>query len=393
MVAFKFTDEQIALKELAHEFFEKEVRPVAAEIDARPNPRDCYPRELVRKGSEIGLRTLALPEEYDGVGADLITQNLVFTTMCETESATGKIFSQCWKITRGIVQVGTEEQKKTFLTAFAKDHDFVCSVCQTEPNAGSDNIMPYDPPPRSGIMTTAIPDGNYYVLKGNKQLISLAGFSKLLVVYTRTAPDLPTSQGLTPFLVPADLPGISFGQVHNKLGWRLYPNGEIFFDNVRVPKEYMLGKLNKGLETQAKMSRGDLESPAVIRGICKAIYRIALEHARQRVQGGKVIIEHPTVGSMLSEMAMVTDVLEAYLFDIAYCVQNDPNYDRKKTRFGRIFARECFLRTIALGLDVLASAGIMRDHPMEKLVRDGLSILHGAGTSSLLKSRIVPWLK
>ena len=106
-MAIKFTEEQVALKELAHEFFEKEVRPVMAEIDARPNPRDCYPRELVRKGSEIGLRTIALPEEYDGIGADLVTQTLVLATMAETEAGLGKLFSQCWKVTRAIAEVAS----------------------------------------------------------------------------------------------------------------------------------------------------------------------------------------------------------------------------------------------------------------------------------------------
>ena len=392
-MTIKFTEEQIALKELAREFCEKEVRPVMAEIDARPNPRDCYPRELVRKGSEIGLRTLALPEEYDGIGADLVTQTLILATMSEVEAGLGKLFSQCWKVTRAIAEVGTEEQKKKFLTMFAEDHDCVCSMCSTEPNSGSDNAAPYNPPPRQGIMTTAVPDGDDFILKGNKHLVSLASFSKLMLVFTRTAPDLPARQGLTIFIVPSNLPGISFGQVHNKMGWRLYPNGEIFFDNVRVPKENILGRLNEGSETQAKMNRGDLETPAVCLGLCKAIYRICLDHARERVQGGKPIIEHPTVGSMLSEMAMMIDVQEAYMYDTAVCIQSDPKYDRKKTRFGRIFARDCMHKTTQLAIDIMASSAIMRDHPIEKLIRDGMTKHHGSGPNSLLKLRIIPWLK
>jgi alkylation response protein AidB-like acyl-CoA dehydrogenase len=95
---------------------------------------------------------------------------------------------------------------------------------------------------------------------------------------------------------------------------------------------------------------------------------------------------------MLSELAMLVDVLEGYLYDIADHVKFDQAFDRKKTRFGTIFSRDCVIRAIVLGLDILASAGTMRDHPMEKLVRDGLTLLHGGGTNSLLKVRIVPWL-
>jgi alkylation response protein AidB-like acyl-CoA dehydrogenase len=393
MMGFKFTDEQLALKDLAREFFEKEVRPVMAELDARPNPKDCYPYELVRKGSEIGLRTLSIPEEYGGAGTNTVTQCLVFTTMCETEAGTGKIFSQCWKVMRSVMEVGTEEQKKLVLTEFAADPDYVCSYVASEPNSGSDNVSPYNAPPGSGISTTAIQDGNYFVLNGTKHMISLAGFSKLLLVWTRTSPNLPANDGLTGFLVPADLPGISYGQVHNKLGWRLYPNGEIFFDKVRVPKEFMLGELNRGVAVRAKINRGDLESAGMILGICKAIYRIAFDHAKNRIQGGTVIFKHPTVASMLSDMAMMIDILETYYYDAAYSAQNDPNFDRKRARFATIFARECVLKMIAHGLDITASSGIMHDHPMEKLVRDGLSVLHAAGTSSLFKVRMMSLLK
>ncbi len=385
-----FNEEQIALRDLAHEFFENEVRPVMAEIDARPNPRDCYPAQLVRKGSEIGLRTLAMPEKYDGVGADLVTQTLVLATMAETEAGLGKLFSQCWKVSKAILEVGTEEQKERFLGQFARDHDCVLSLAITEPNAGSDNAAPYDPPPGQGIATTAVADGDDYILIGAKHLVSLASFSKIMLVVARTAPELSQRKGTTIFIVPSDLPGISFGQVHNKMGWRLYPNGEIFFDRVRVPKKNILGTLNGAAETQAKMNRGDLETPAVCLGLCKAMYNICLEHARQRVQGGKPIIQHPTVGSMLSEMAMIIDVQQGYMYDNAITIQNEPNYDRRKIRFNRIFSRESTHRVTQIALDIMAAAGIMRDHPIEKLFRDGMTKHHGSGPNSLLRLRIMP---
>ncbi len=310
--------------------------------------------------------------------------------MCEIEAGTAKIFSQCWKVSRMIVEAGTEEQRKRFLPAFVADHDYLLSILLSEPNAGSDNMLPYNAP-GAGVATTAVPDGNDYVLNGTKHLISLAGFSKLLLVFARTDPGLPVRQGTTTFLVPADLPGVSYGQVHNKMGWRLYPNGEIFFDHVRVPKEFMLGKLNAGFEVSSLINRGDTEMPASYLGICKAMYKIALEHARQRVQGGKPIIEHQSVGAMLGEMAMIIDTLEAYVYDIAYSIQNDPKrFDVRKTSFGRIFSRESAGKIVTLGLDILAGAGIMRDHPMEKLVRDALTLLHGSGTNSLLKLKVAP---
>ena len=142
-MSMPFTEEQIALRDLARDFFEKEVRPVAAKIDARPDAKDCYPRELVRNLSKIGLRTLALPKEYGGVNADVVTKALVLMTMCEVEAGTAKIMSQCWKVSQVIVEAGTEYQKKKFLPEFAADDEYTTSILMTEPNAGSDNILIY----------------------------------------------------------------------------------------------------------------------------------------------------------------------------------------------------------------------------------------------------------
>ncbi len=391
-MAIQFTAEQIALRDQAREFFQKEVAPVMAEIDARPDPKDCYPAELVRKASRIGLRTLPLPEQYGGVNADLITTTLLLVTMCEIEPGVGKTLSQCWKVSSAILQAGTEAQQKKFLPEFAKDHDYTCSILITEPDAASDNLLPYNDP-KAGIATKAVPEGGDYLLSGSKNMASLVGFSKLLLVFARTDRSVPVRRGTTTFLVPHDLPGISYGHVQDKMGYRLYPNGEAFFDNVRVPKEWMLGGLNGGFDTFAKIFRGSVEMPATNLGICKGMYRIALEYAKQRVQGGKPIIEHAPVGLMLGEMAMLIDTLESYTFDIAQRVKTDPSYDVKKTRFGKVFSCECLLKMIGLGLDVVGSSGIMRNYPFEKLIRDGLSMLHGDGTVALNRLRVLPLLK
>jgi alkylation response protein AidB-like acyl-CoA dehydrogenase len=391
-MAIKFTDEQLDLKALAKEFFEKEVRPVMAEIDARPNPKDCYPTELIRKASHIGLRTLPLPEKYEGVDADLITQALVFTTMSEVEPGTAKVLSQCWKVSQGIMMNGTQEQKDKFLGEFAKDHDYVFSISRTEPNSAGDNFLPYTGV-EGGIKISAVPDGDYYVVNGTKNMSSLAGYSKCLILYTRTDRTVSATKGTTAFLVPHDLPGITYGQVHNKMGYRCYPNGEVFFDKVRVPKEYMLGKPNESFELSRNIAWAPVEMQALYLGICKGLFKIALDHATQRVQGGKPIIEHQSVGLMLSEMAMTIDALEATLYDFASSLLVGVGDRTLKTRFARIFPRDCFIKVMLLAMDVVASSGIMRDHPMEKLIRDGLTFLHGDATNSLNKLRIIPMLK
>ncbi len=386
-----FDDEQIALKELAQDFFIREVKPVAAEIDARKDPKDCYPAELINKASQLGLRTIGIPEEYGGGGADIVTKSLLLDAMTEIEPGTAKCLSQCWKVCQVITEGGTEAQKKKFLTQFVEDDDCTGSILLSEPNAGSDTLL--DPEDlKSGVSMKADEDGDCYVLNGTKHMSSLVGFSKVLIVYARTDRSVPQRQGTTTFIVPADLPGITFGQVHDKMGYRLYPNGESFWDNVRVPKEYILGEVNNGLSSRAKFG-ASVEIAAMTLGICRAIYKLALEHARQRVQGGKPIIEHQTVGSMLAEMGMLTDNLETYLYETAFQIRDNPKFDSRKATYVNISSREAFMKIMLLALDVMGGVGIMRDHPMEKFLRDGITWLHASGTNSLNKLRVAATLQ
>lgn len=389
---YQFTDEQLAIRELAVDFFIKEVKPVAAEMDARPNPKDCYPAELIRKASKIGLRTLGLPEEYGGAGADVVTKSMVLAATTEIEPGTAKCLSQCWKVMQVINEGGTEEQKKKFFTMFAEDDDCTGSVLLTEPNAGTDTLL--DPEDlKSGVSMKADEDGDCYVVNGTKHMSSLVSFSKVHILYARTDRSVPAKQGTTTFIVPVEeMSGLSYGQIHDKMGYRLYPNGETFWDNVRIPKKYILGKVNEGLSSRAQFG-ASVEIASMTLGICKAMYNIALEHAKQRVQGGKHIIHHQTVGSMLAEMKIMNDALETYLFDTAFQIRDNPKVDRSKATYTGIFSRECFMKLMLLAIDIMAGVGIMRDHPMEKFIRDGLTWLHASGTNSINRLRVAQTIR
>lgn len=388
---FTFTEEQLALKRMARDFFEREVRPVAAELDAQPDPKDCYPAELVRKGSKLGLRTLSIPEEYGGGAADVITKALVLSETAEVEVGTAKIFSQCWKVSQLIAEAGNEEQRKKFLTEFAEDDDYVTAISLTESTAGSENMLPYTEPD-GGLMLSATRDGDDYILNGGKTWTSLVGWAKLILLFARTDKGVPVRQGSTTFLVPRDLPGISYGRVWDKMGYRLYPQGEVFFDNVRVPAAYMIGNLNEGFVSFSRIFRGSVEIPCCMVGLSRAIYNLALEHARERVSCGKPIIEHQAVGLMLTEMKMLIDLIDSYIWKVAWHVKHDPNYDIKMTRFGKVFSSDSAIKIAIHGLEVMGGAGVVRENPMEKLVRDVLTFQHGDATNRLNMLRAVPYL-
>ncbi len=379
---YPFTEEQHALAQLTRDFMEREVAPVAAGLDAMPDPRDCYPRELINKASKVGLRTMAVPEEHGGIGADTTTKALVLWTGAQTEIGTIKCLSQCWKLSSALFKCGTEAQKEKWGKMFVEDEDCVGSFVMTEPDYGSDNLY-RQPDPNLGLKTSAVRDGDYYVINGAKRFCSLVSFSKIMLVFARTDPKAPVHQGTTCFLVPGDEEGVSYGQIHNKLGYRLYPNGESFYDNVRVHRDDILGEVNKGFQTFSTVFRGSAELPACNTGICRGIFNFCHQHAKERIQGGKPIIEHPTIQHMLAEMLMNIEVAEQFMWRICWGVENDPAYTTRFTRFGKVFTDQVALKTIGLATDILGGIGIMKETPTEKMFRDLLTFLHGDGTDSI----------
>ncbi|MEE9274154.1 MAG: acyl-CoA dehydrogenase family protein, partial [bacterium] len=319
---YPFTEEQLALAQLTRDFMEREVAPVAAEIDARPDPRDCYPAELIRKASKVGLRTIAVPEEYGGIGAETTTKALALWTGAQIEIGLIKCLSQCWKVSTALAKCGTEAQKDKWLKLFAEDDDCVGSFLMTEPDYGSDNILRQGKK-GLGLRTMAVKDGDHYVLNGVKRFCSLVSFSKILLVYARTDADVPVHDGTTCFIVPGDAEGVSYGRIHNKMGYRLYPNGETFFDNVRIHKDDILGDLNGGYRTNATVFRGSAELAACNTGLSRAVFDFCHQNAKERIQGGKPIIEHLTVRHMLAEMLMNIEVAEQFMWRICWGVEND----------------------------------------------------------------------
>jgi acyl-CoA dehydrogenase len=219
MLEFDLTDEQRALQRLARDFAEREIRPIAMELD-QMDVRESFPWELIKKGSKLGFRTMALPPEWGGVGADLLTQVVMIDELAYADMSCCKMFSQCWKVSRHLFMAGTEEQKRRYIPPFVEDDTFVLANANTEPNSGSDNSGYYDPPPGQGIMLRAERQGDYYVLNGTKHMIANSPVAKLYIIKGRTDPRVNQSEGLSHFIVPRDTPGFRFGHIHDKVGFR-----------------------------------------------------------------------------------------------------------------------------------------------------------------------------
>ncbi len=389
---FTLTENQRALQQLAHEFAESEIRPVAHELDRVADPHERFPWDVVEKASRLGLRTLALPEEMGGAGADILTLCLVGEELAWGDLGVAVVFDQTWKISHLLERLANEEQRARHLPAFLEDHRFHLAVAMTEPSGGSDNVIPYDSPD-AGVRTTAVREGDEWVVNGMKQFISNGGIAKLYFVVLRTDTSVGVTQGLTYFMMTPDMEGFSIGRIHDKMGQRLCQNAELIFENCRVPDAERVTAVGGAHEARKTFVRGsNIEAAATVLGTARAAYEEALEYARNRVQGGKPNIEHQAVGFMLADCFVEYEAARRLLHYAAWTAGQPDLYDPKMGFLTKTFVSETAYRIATRALEVWGGMGYMTEAPMEKYLRDATSFLHSDGTNQAMRIRAMSFL-
>ncbi|MEK6711963.1 MAG: acyl-CoA dehydrogenase family protein [Nitrospinota bacterium] len=389
---FSLTEEQLALQKLAHEFAEREIRPIAKEHDRIQDPHKRFPWEVVEKGGRAGLRTLALPEEMGGAGANILTLCLVGEEIAWGDLGVAVTFDQTWKISHLIERLTTEEQRSRILPRFLEDPRFHLAVAMTEPSGGTDNILPYDSP-SAGVRTSAVRQGSDWVLNGTKHFISNGGIAKLYFLAARTDPAKGVSEGLTYFMITPDMAGFSIGEIHDKMGQRLSQNAELLLQNCRVPDSNRVGAVNEAMKARRRFVRGsNIEAAATVLGTARAAHEDALEYARNRVQGGRPIIEHQAVGFMLCDGFAEYQASRQLLHHAAWTTAHDDLYDPKMGFMTKCFVSEAAFRIATRSLEVWGGMGYMTEAPMEKYLRDVTSFLHSDGTNQAMRIRSMNFL-
>jgi len=379
VIDFELTDEQLTWQKIARDFSEREIRPIADKLDRSENLLADFPWEMVRKGSRLGLRTLSLPKEYGGPELDMLTWLAVIDELGYADISCAKIFSQCWKLSRAIANAGTQEQKDRFLPAFRDDDTFLLTGAQTEPESGSDGHLPYDAP-NAGVRLSAERVGDHYVLNGRKHFISHAPVAKLLLVVARTDKTVGTSIGTRDFLIPRDTPGLTFGQVHDKVGFRIYLQGEINFDNVRVPVENILGGRAGVPAYERVASNIELGAYAVV------VARAALDASIKHAQGGLA------VSPMIADMYKDLQAARTLLWRSTWMVVHN-KADRSITMSAKVFCTEIAVRICVAALEIFGEDGVMRELPIQKYVRDALALPHMDATNPINKLKIAKILE
>jgi acyl-CoA dehydrogenase len=293
----ELTEEQREFIALARDFAAREIRPRARAVDEADTES---PLDLWGKAAQVGLSSYMLPAEYGGGGVtDLVTQCLVQQELCYGDIGIGNFLTSSAFFAEPVLALGNEEQKKRWITPLTGPRPPVTAVAVTEPGVGSD---------AASLQTSAVRDGDSYVLNGQKTWISNAPYAEHVVVFATVDPSL-RSRGITAFVVDRSMPGVSVGRPMRKMGQRGIVNAEVFLENVRVPVGNRLGEEGAGFYGLMRTFDGSrILIGAGATGLSRAALDATVAYARERTQFGKPIIEHQAVAFRLADMAARTDV-------------------------------------------------------------------------------------
>ncbi|HVG88847.1 MAG: acyl-CoA dehydrogenase family protein [Gaiellales bacterium] len=365
------TDEQREIQQLAREFARREIRPVAAEVDEK----DTYcPVEVVHRAAEVGLTSYMLPEEVGGGGiADVLTGCIVQEELNWGCAGIGNLVTSGAFFARPVLEVGTDEQKERWLTPLCGERPPLTALASTEPGVGSDT---------AAMTTSAVRDGDSWVLNGQKTWISNGGVAEFYVVFATVAPGTG-SKGVTAFLLEKGDQGLSFGEPMRKVGQRAIINTELFLHDCRIPADRLLGEEGKGFYSLMHTfdeSRVHLAASAV--GIARAAFEYAVEYAKTREAFGRPIGQHQAVGFRLADMATRIDAARL-LTHRAARLMDEGKHVPAEAAMAKLFASETATWVTWAAVQTLGGWGYSREYPVEKWSRDARLEEIEEGTSDI----------
>ena len=383
---FTLSEEQTRIRQIARKFSYEELAPVAPERDRIQDWEERMPWDLTEKASALGLRQLPYPKEYGGMGADVLSCCLAGEELAVGDLGFAVNLDQTWKLSH-ILEKVDPGIRDPWMKHLCEEPRFLAAISMTEEGAGTDHQGYYDDP-SIALYARAEKKGGKWIVNGKKRYISNGPVASLYVLAARTDLAKSLRESLTGFLVPRDAPGVSIGRVHEKIGQRLSMNSEIFYENVEIPESHViLGEGNMFEIRGNLLAMGKPEAAATALGVGRAAFEKALAYGRERVQGGRPIARHQAIETMLADMAMSLDVARTYIWRTAWAVDHQKPYDFTQGWKCKVFASEAAFECARLGMEIFGGAGVMRDAPMEKYLRDASTFLHSDGTNQILRLR------
>ena len=369
------TEEQKMLKELARKIAEEKIMPVRAELDEKEE----FPWEIMKVCAEAGLFGVAIPEEYGGVGGGVLENCLVVEELSRACIGVSVSYAASGLGAYPILLYGTEEQKRKYLPEIASGRK-LAAFGATEANAGSDV---------AAMQTTAVKDGNGYVLNGTKQWITNGGEAEIYSVFAVTD-KRKGPRGISGFIVEKGTPGFSFGKKEKKLGIRASATRELIFEDCWVPEENLIGG-REGIGLIIILRTFDMTRPGIgaqAVGLAQGAFEVALKYARERVQFGQKIISFQAVQHMLADMATQIEAARALVYSVARYIDSHPRTFSKEAAMAKLFPSDVAMKVALDAVQILGGYGYMRDFPVEKMMRDAKILQIYEGTNQIQRNNI-----
>ncbi|MEA1882586.1 MAG: acyl-CoA dehydrogenase family protein [Candidatus Marinimicrobia bacterium] len=364
-----FTNEHTMLLNMVRDFADNEITPLARELDET----EKFPGGLVSQMAELGLMGIPIPKELGGAGMDMVAYATAVIELARADASVAITMAAHTSLgTMPIVIAGTEDQKKKFVPSLASG-EMIGAFGLTEPEAGSD---------AGATKTTAVRKGNDYVINGGKIFITNAGKAGIINLTAKIIED-GEGLGIGAFIVSTDTSGLKLGPKEKKMGWRASDTRQIFFEDMIVPAENMLGKPGKGFKTFLKtLTGGRISVAALSVGTALGAYERALKYATERKAFGKEIHEFQAVGNKLADMA--TDIEAAKLLTFHAAWKKDQGMDIiKEAAMAKLFASETAMRVTTEAIQVHGGYGYVKEYDVERYFRDAKILEIGEGTSEI----------
>ncbi|MEG8948089.1 acyl-CoA dehydrogenase family protein [Rosettibacter firmus] len=369
MHEFTFTEEQKMLRETVRDFVNNEIKPIASKIDAE----EKIPDDLIKKLAELGFLGVAFPEEYGGGGFGEIGYCIMQEEIARGCLSTATFIGAHQSIGANAIYIGgNEEQKKKYLTPLAKGEK-IGAFCLTEAQAGSDSF---------NVKTRAELDGDYWVINGEKLWITNGGIADILTVFART------SKGISAFIVESNTPGFHAGPPEKKMGIKGSTTNALTFENVRVPKENLLGKEGRGFLLAMKtLDAGRLGLGAACLGASKELLELSTRYAKQRKQFDQTISSFQAIQFMLAEMATMIYTMESIVYRTAvdYDLGKDISY---QSAIVKLYCSEALDKIVDYAVQIHGGMGYSRELPIERFYRDSRINRIFEGTNEIQKGII-----
>ena len=368
---FELTEEQLAVREAARDFAQQICKPGVIERDTTM----AYPTEQVKQLGALGFMGMTVSPEYGGSGLDNLSYILALEEISKIDNSTSVIMSvNNSLVCYGLETYGTEEQKQQYLTKLATG-EWIGSFCLSEPEAGSD---------ATHQRTTAVDQGDHYLLNGTKNWITSGGTSKVHLVIAQSNPEAG-HRGINCFIVDTDWDGVEVGVKEDKLGIRSSDTHTIMYNDVKVPKENLLGKDGSGFKFAMKtLSGGRIGIAAQALGIAGGAYELATAYAKEREAFGKAIADHQAIAFKLADMATDIEAAKMLVYRAAWLKDSGGDYNQAGA-MAKLFASSVAMKHTVEAVQVHGGYGFVKEYHVERLMRDAKITQIYEGTSEVQK--------